>query len=357
MIARLSCRFLASTPVILFIAIAVVAIEPVPLPISPTIIAYQKPDAKLGDVTEALSKASGISITVPPAEAQKQCPAAFAGVPFWKALEQAAKQTGMKIVLHEKGMKVGLELRGASREIATVNGPFRIVAKQVTGRALLDLGITFHEIDLEVHWEPRVPVFRIDSQPRISKVTADRNVALTATTTSANSYPTEAMTDMKVKVTGLTRECKQINVLAGEFRVTAAEKILAFKFADLTAKLPIVQSQNLVNVTLKSISKLDKFLEVELELIYPENHPVFESYEEQKWLRDNKLLLVSPNGKSIKPESEEIDRNGRRGRIVATYRFPGDINPLAKGWSLIYETPSPLREFMVPFELNNIPLP
>jgi len=42
---------------------------------------------------------------------------------------------------------------------------------------------------------------------------------------------------------------------------------------------------------------------------------------------------------------------------MATYRFPANLNPLAKGWSLIYETPSPLLEMKVPFELKNIPIP
>ena len=44
------------------------------------------------------------------------------------------------------------------------------------------------------------------------------------------------------------------------------------------------------------------------------------------------------------------------------YRFKEDptkglTNPTAKGWSLVYETPAPLVEFRVPFELKDIPLP
>jgi hypothetical protein len=354
MTARLSRRFLLTTPLVFLITIVAVATQPPTPTIAPTLITFQKQDATLGSVAAALSKASGIPISIPPAEARSKCPAAFAGVPFWEALEHTARDTGMKIVLLEKGTKMGLEPRGMCREIATVSGPFRIVAKQVIGRALLDLGANFHEISLEVNWEPRIPVFRIDTQPRITKVTDDRGVGLTATTSSANSYPTEAVTDMKIKVNGLTRESKQIGLLAGEFRVTAAEKILVFKF-DLTGKMPISKIQNDVKASVKGIAKPDNSWEVVVELLYPENHPPFESFEAQKWLRDNRLQLVSPDGKPTEPENEEIAATGRR--VVATYRFPGTINPLAKGWSLIYETPSPLMEFKVPFELKNIPIP
>ena len=58
--------------------------------------------------------------------------------------------------------------------MSAVSGPFRIVAKQVTGRPLLDYGVTFHEIQLDVHWEPRYPVFRIDTNPKIKAAKDDK---------------------------------------------------------------------------------------------------------------------------------------------------------------------------------------
>jgi hypothetical protein len=356
MIARLSRRFILP---LFFVAIITIASEAVQIQSeipAPTTITCQKADATLGDVTSELSKLSGIPISATGLDLQKKCPANFVKMPFWVALETTAKQTGTKIVLQEKGTKVALEPKGNSREVSAVNGPFRIVAKQVIGRELLDLGTTFHEVYIEVHWEPRIPIFRIDTQPRITKAADNRGVELLASTTSASTYPTESLSDMKIRLTGLTRQSSQIGVLAGEFRLTAATSMLSFRFRDLTSKLPITQSQNLVTATLKGVSKPDKSWEVELELQYPKDHPAFESFEEQKWLRDNRLQLVSPAGKPIEPESEELSVHNRN-RVVATYRFPGNLNPLAKGWSLIYETPGPLSEFKIPFELKNIPIP
>jgi hypothetical protein len=356
MTVRLSRVFVLTLIIIpiLAIGIAALALQPSRPPLPPTAITISKPDATLGETAATLSRVSGIPISVPPAMAQEKCPIDITNAPFWEALEKVAKQTGTRIVLTDKGEKVSLEPRGKSQEVSTVSGPFRIVARQVIGRALLDLGTTFHEVYLEVHWEPRIAVFRIDSQPAITKAIDDRNRALTATAT-ASTHPTDATTEMRIRVNGLTRESKQIGVLAGEFRVTAAEKMLSFRFGDLTGKLPASQTQNDVTAKLIEIAKPDKTWDVKLELQYPSDHPAFQSFEEQKWLRDNRVYLVSPGLKQTEPESEEVDVHGRR--IVATYRFPGNLNPREKGWSLVYKTPSPLVEFKVPFELKNIPIP
>jgi hypothetical protein len=356
MIARLSRRFILPPFFVAIITIGLGANQAPPTIPSPTIIPYQKSDATLGDLAASLSKLSGIPISASPQNMQKKISIDFVKMPFWEALEKTAKQTGTRIVLHEKATKVALEPRGNSREVSTVTGPFRIVAKQVIGRELLDLGTTFHEVYIEVHWEPRIPVFRIDAQPRITKASDNRGVALAADNLTASAYPTESLSDMKIKLTGLTRESSRIAVLAGEFRLTAASNMLTFKFNNLASKQPLSNTQNQVMATLKGIAKPDKSWEVDLELQYPKDHPAFESFEEQKWLRDNRLQLVSPAGKPIEPESEVLEVHNRN-RVVATYRFPETLNPLEKGWSLIYECPGPLVEYTIPFELKNIPIP
>jgi hypothetical protein len=333
--------------------VAVAGQPPAPV-LAPSRHSIKQPDGTLGEIAAGLAKASGIAISIPPTASRVKCPVNLHETSFWEVLEHVARETGMKVVLQEHGTKVALEPRGPSREVVAVSGPFRIAATQVVGREMLDLGVTFYEVHLLVNWEPRIPVFRIEAQPRITKILDDRGVGLSVPLPSASTYPTEALTDMKVKVQGLVRESKSIAVLAAEFRVTAAERMLAFRF-DSLAKLPQSKTQDRVAATLKGVNRIDKFWELEMEVAYPEGHPVFESFEEQKWLRDNRMLLISPQGKPIEPESEEIAAHGRR--IHATYRYPAAINPAANGWSLVYETPGPLVEVKVPFELRNIPLP
>lgn len=356
MLDRLSSRFIL--PLILLAIITIVSSAKQPAQTqtpAPTSITLQKPGTTLGEVASSLALASGIPIAVPPAEANQKIAVDFIDLPFWDALDRTAKLSGTKIVLLEKGTKVSLQPRGNCQEISSVNGPFRVVAKQVIGRSLLDIGATLHDVYLEVHWEPRIPVFRLDSQ-RIVRAEDDRGIALQASLSTAKTHPTEAITEMKISLRGLTRKSQQIGILAGEFQVAAAAKLQMFKFQDLAGKLPVTQKLNQVEVTLKSIARPGKFWEVEMELQYPSDHPAFESFEELKWTRDTRVQLVDRNRKPFDPESDDVlISHGRR--IVATYRFPGNLNPLDKGWSLACETPSPLVEFKVPFELKNIPLP
>ena len=259
--------------------------------------------------------------------------------------------------VRDGGRNVTLEPRAANREVSAVSGPFRVVAPLVTGRLLVESGTAYHEVQLEAHWEPRMPVFRIDSNPKITKAEDDRGRALVADPSISRHHPTVALTDMKVRLTGLTRDSKRIATLAGEFRATAAEKLLTIPFKSLAGKFPATQTADGVKVVLKSFTKVAGFWEAELEMTYPEGHPNFESFEEQKWLRDTRLRLVGADGKPFEPDNDDVVASGRN--VTATYRYKllSTMNPTGKDCSLVLETPGPLKEVTVPFVLKNIPIP
>jgi len=343
---------------LLAVAVAIAtAAPPETVRFKPTPVTFSNANATLNDVAVGLSKSSaGVTVAVESPEAAKaKCPVDFTGTPFWEALETAADASKTRITLRDGGKRVILEPRPNRREISAVSGPFRIVPRSVTGRLLLDSDTIFHDIQLDVHWEPRLPVFRIDGNPRITKAIDDRGTALTVAAGNARHHPSTSATDMRVRLTGLTRESKRIGVLEGEFRATASAQMLAIPFENLGDKLPATKTEEGVKVTLQSFTKTDQTWEAELELLYPESHPFFESFEEQKWLRDNRARLVSPAGKPLDPDSEDVTAAGRK--VIATYRFKTKDNPAAKGWVLVCETPGPLAEATVPFTLKDIPIP
>ena len=331
------------------------------LPIPATLVKMELPNSKLKEVLGSLSRKTGIPITFPENKAGEPCDGVFNGKPFWEALEFVADQTGNRIVLQDHGRKLALEPRGKSQEVSCVTGPFRVVARQVIGRNLLDQGLVFHEVQLDIHWEPRFPVFRIDTRPKITKATDDRGTALTAQPGAGRTQLAGvAVHETAVRLTGLTRDARKIAVLAGEFAVTAASKMLAFKIDDLTAKPPITPPpQEGVAVVLKRFEKDEKTWEAEVEVTNPPGGPVFESFE--SWASENQLRLTAPDAaKTFPPDDYEIRATG--GKLVAIYRFKEDAakglaNPNAKGWSLVYTTPAPMVEFKVPFELKDLPLP
>lgn len=335
-----------------------VAAQPAEPTITPTTVSVAK-DATLADAAAALTKSpAGATVRVEaPDLAKAKLTAGVDQVPFWDGLEAAADQTKTRLVLRDGGRTVVLVPRTGGREVSAVSRAFRIVPRAVTGRLLLDQGTAFHDIDLDVHWEPRVRVYRIDSAPRVTNAADDRGTALTAEVAGSRHYPTGSLTDLKLRITGLTRESKQIATLAGEFRATAAEKLLAVPFKNLTAKYPIVQKADGVSVVLRSFEKVAGLWEAHLELTYPEGHPGFESFEEQKWLRDTRLRLIDPKAAVFEPDNDDVNAAGRN--VAATYRFKllAAANPLQPGWTLVCDTPAPLTEVKVPFVLKNIPLP
>jgi hypothetical protein len=346
-------------PLLALIVCVAVAAQPAAPTIKPTIVSIAKDATLAGAAAELSESPAGAAVRVEaPDLAKAKLAAGVERVPFWNALEAVADQTKSRLVLRDGGRTVVLAPRPGPREVSAVSGAFRIVPRVVTGRLLLDQGTAFHEIDLDVHWEPRVRVYRIDSTPRVTKAEDDRGTALTAEAAGSRHYPTGSLTDQRVRVTGLTRESKQIATLAGEFRATAAEKLLAVPFKNLTAKYPIVQKEDGVSVVLRSFEKVGGLWEAHLELTYPEGHPAFESFEEQKWLRDTRLRLIDPKAAVFEPDNDDVNAAGPRVSAVYRFKLLAAADPLQqKGWSLVCDTPAPLSEVKVPFVLKNIPLP
>jgi hypothetical protein len=360
-------RTAAITTLILVIGAALPeADSTVPLP--PTRVSWDKSPAVLGEVSDALSKASGVEIGLLPVALKKApCPVRFKDVPFWEALQQTADATRTRIVTTDGGRKVNLVPRGAAGESIAISGPFRIVAHRVDGRALLDLGTTVHEVYLLVHWEPRLRVFRIDTAPEITKVADVPGSKPSATGGRTQTLPVDATAELKVQLNGLTRASDRITALGGTFTVTAAERMLAFAFdptANLPANgtLPAGPAEPGVTAVLKRVQKKGDIWEIAIDVSYPERQPVFESFQGEWWLRDNRMILRSADGKTNVIEDCEIPSPDSARPLRVIYRFKEDAakglgNPTAKGSTIIYETPAPLVEFKVPFELKEIPLP
>lgn len=335
-----------TTSALLILALA--ATLPAADPIPPCTITLKKADATPAE----LGKLAGVPVT-----GGGPFAASFDRVPFWVALERAAAATNQRIALRDGGRQVALEPRGTSLEVSSVGGAFRTVARQVTSRLFLETGQTVYDLNLEAHWEPRIPVFRIDAVPAVTRAADDRGAKLTTPHASGRSSPTGATHALPVRLNGLTRDSKKIAVLAGHYTVVAADKMLTFTFDDLSAKLPLaLPAQDGVTATLNRVEKDDKTWEFEVELKYPPGGPQFESFEADSWLSGNVFRLVSPDrSKTFRTTDYEPRGN------VLIYRFQEDAakgltNPTGKGWRVAYETPAPLVEFKVPFELKDIPL-
>ena len=354
------------TRLLAFVAASTVALGTIPaatpetFPIPPRVVKIDMAHSTLGKVAPAVAKAAGLPFTFPSESALQPCEAPFgSGRPFWQALEFLADQTGNRISLGDGGRKIALVPRGKSQEVSSISGPFRVVAERVTARYLLEEGVTVYEVLLNIHWEPRFPVFRIDAEPTVTKATDDRGTALTSLGGKAKTHPTAAASHAAtIRLGGLTRASRKISTLEGHFTVTASAKMVPFQFPDLAAKGPKLPAQEGIASVLKRFEKDGNVWEAELEFTYPPKLPVFESFE--SWTTANRVWLAGPDGKMFFPTDHAASTAGSR--MSATYYFKEDpakglVGPAGKGWALVCEVPSAPIEFAVPFELKEVPLP
>jgi hypothetical protein len=335
-------------------ALSAAAAPPAGPAIPPKTFTLSKPDATLATVLGELHKQTGLTVTAPGPDANASCPATFNRTPFWSAVEQVAARTGTRIALSKQGREIALVEQPGPPAPSSVDGPFRVAVRQMQTRTDFNTGKTFTEVTLDVHWEPRFPVFRIDSEPTVTAVADDRGSKLTPITAKAKTPPGGFLYTTTVRIEGVPRAATKLTKLAGTFTVTASERMLPFAF-DLGGKPPTTPPpQEGVTAVLKRFEKVDGRWEAELELTYPPGQPQFESFE--SWVTENRARLVAPDkAKSLDPTDYDIPEQGRR--VVAVYRFPGSALANPKGWTLVYETPAPLVEFPIRFELTDIPLP
>src|SRR5262245_25261506 len=176
-------------------------------------------------------------------------------VPFWVALDTLAINTGHRITLGGKGQKVALVKHAGLPVAASVDGPFRVVLREVIARRDADTGVVNYELKLDVHWEPRFPVFRIGNQS-VTAAADDKGSKLTALADPGKVPTSGYLHTATVKLTGIPRAATKITKLEGTFTVTAAEKTIRFAFTD-PFKTPVSQTDGAVSATLSRFAKED----------------------------------------------------------------------------------------------------
>ncbi|CAN5117452.1 hypothetical protein BH11PLA2_BH11PLA2_37980 [soil metagenome] len=284
------------------------------------------------------------------------------GEPFWDFIQRLVMEGEIhRLRVKDSGKTLEIDGRGAKPTFigpASADGAFRVQLRSVNAK--IEQGGSYYDVTIEVHWEPRIPVFRIDTQPLITSAVDDSGVKLTSKTAKTKSPIGDSyLFTSTFRLDGLTRESKSIAKLEGSFYVTASPKMLAFTFDDLNAKLPVTKEQHGVSVTLAKFAPVENRWDAAFKLVYPESHPEFESFE--SWADGNKLRLINPDRtKTFSPDNFAISGSGSK--LGGDYRFitkdgKGPVVGDRNGLTLVYDTPAPLTEFFVKFSLKDILLP
>ena len=319
--------------------------------------------ATLGEALSFLQQQSGLILTTTLDPKQQHKFVSYGSL--WQLLDGIAEKCGGRLRVTNKGRTAVIDKDPFASEWdrprpqASIDGAFRVVPKQVVCRRDLETGRSVTEVTLQVNWEPKLPVFRIHSVPRGVSTPGfgafggrapvpfrDSNTSPGKSAVSGAEFTTV------VRLDTAPRAADKLT-LTGQFTVTAAAKMLQFRVAD-TSK-PTTLTQEGVTFTLQTPRKIGDRWDVPVELAYPPSKVEFESFEAGVWLSRNRLQLIDPAGKPHEPINEDFRESQGKANLV--YRFPATKLPADRaGWSLLYETPSPLVEFDIAFKLD-IPLP
>lgn len=320
-------------------------------PIAPRLATIQSPNGTVKFAFDSLARQTGIEVDYSAIDARKPFKMAFDKAAFWKVVDGVADLSGSRVEIGKQVRLVPNALR--TKPIVSVDGPFRVAVRRIDVQSDLGDGVSSYIMTLEIAWEPRLPVVRIDAVPTIQTGHDDAQRPITVQPfKSRNMLDDGSVTSAKVRLEGIKRESKQIAVLTGSYRVTAAEEKLRYSFDDL-GKFPVAMNRSGVGVNVRSFAKVGTFWIADIDLSYPPDGPVFESFE-NSWLSRNQLTLVTPDGKKHTTTEGEINGYSIQYRFKETDDFkPGNL----KGWKLEYETTGAMREVDVKFELKGIPLP
>jgi hypothetical protein len=321
-------------------------------PVAATAVRYELPQPTLETAAAEIRNQTGIAVALPAAFGNAKV-AAKASAPFWNLMEDLASQSGCRLQMQGGQLRMVPAEAGVPNAPSSIDGPFRTAVRHVSAKRDFQTGATTTEIHLDLMWEPRFPVYLIDAEPKLTKAEGEKG-SYTGDPPSGRVSASGYVHPTTVRLNGIPRAEKSLSSLSGSFTVVAAEKMLAVEFKDLTGEKPIEKVVEGVKLVLKPVKSQNGQLEIGFDLEYPESHPEFESF--QVWAATNKLRVFDAAGNAVKETDYNTAENGRR--ISANYFLPAPKGPLnLKGWRLVYETPSPMVEQKVRFDLKDVMLP
>ena len=340
-------------PLVAVLAALAAAAPPAGPPIPPKTVTLSKPDATLADVLGEIRKQTGLAVDAPGLERAASARSRFDRTPFWTAVEQLAAKTGTRIALGKQGREIALVKRTGPQAPSSVDGPFRVVVQAGATRTDFETGKTYTEITLDVHWEPRFPVFRIDSEPDHDHDRRRRGSAARPVTAKARTPPGGFLYTTTVRVEGVPRAATKLTRLAGTFTVTASERMLPFAFRPRRQDAGHAAGAGGRDGDAAAVREGGRPLGGGSGADVPAGQPEFESFE--SWVTENRSRLVGPD-KTL--QAGRLRRAGAGPAGGGGVPLPRERRRRArKGGRWPMRHPAPLVEFPVRFDLKDIPLP
>jgi len=331
-----------------------------PSPLPALLVTIQQKGIPVSKAILAFAEQTKVGVALPEGDDPK-LNLDLKAVPFWKALDEIAKEADMRVYPYMKDGK--LALRKGYREIPTsYSGPFRVTLKRVGMVRDLESDARYGAATLEIAWHPPFQGFFLQTRPDGLVVKDDKGLDLELPNlgkvqTSLAEKPNACEID--VPLPAVRRAVPQLALIKGSLPIIGSARMLTFPL-----ELKKGQEKTIDGVTVKLTdvdAKEADLWALQFHLKYPGGGPNFESFQLQDWLQGNQAVLVKPGMRFVNNATGESDV-APAGQALLTHRFADDPDKKLKlgkvaDWKVEYTTPSPVLQTPIPFEFKDVPLP
>lgn len=343
--------------ILVLCALLAVAADPSARPTA-SAVSLDARNMPLGNAARELGRQANVAIDVERAERDKQITLRLSNVPFWTAMERLAEASNHRLAIGPQGQSVALSREPYRSTPSFVNGAFRTAARKVVSRLDFEVGISQHEVQLDIAWEPKFKAYYVELDPASLVAFDGQGQRLTIANEGSTRIPIGSETpQISIKLRNIPRREEKIARLEGVAKFLGTTQMLTFSF-DLAAKTK-PQSRAEVSANLIEMRKNVNLWTAVVELEYPRDMPEFESF--QSFLLDNEAWLLRSDGTKFPVKKFELGNN-QRGKLSITYYIKesekeGVVLGDKRGWKLAVRVPGRIVEERVEFRLKDIRLP
>jgi hypothetical protein len=279
-------------------------------------------------------------------------------LPFHEALDRVARLAEVSINAFTGDGSIGITAGTPPKDpLIQYVGPFRVAFKQLTEVRDLQAGTSAANAQLEVSWEPRLRPMLLALKGDGLAVKDDRNGEIKPQammeTNEVVLRPENPAAEINLNLEAPDRSATKLASFRVKTEVTLPAGMKTFRFPSL-AQENVTLKQGDVTATLQNMEIDEQVWKVNVELVYPDNGPAFESY--RQGLFNNRIWLQKANGSKFEHNGGFSNTSSDGGKLGFEYLFvdapgkPGD-------YRLVYETPSKVVTIPLEFEFKDVPLP
>ncbi len=279
-------------------------------------------------------------------------------VTFLEALDRVAKLADVTTTPATADGTIGIMGGTPPKEpLVRYVGPFRVAFRQFAEVRDLQSGTASANAQLEVAWEPRLRPMLLTLKAEELEIKDDQGREVKPQSMMESNEvvlrPENPAAELNLNLDAPDRTAKKLSRFRVKADVTIPARMKTFRFPSL-AQENVTIKQGDVSATLQGTEVDEQVWKVNLQVAYPDNGPVFESF--RQGLFNNRIWLQKADGSRFEHNGGSSDNGMSDGRLSFEYLFV-DAPGKPADYQLVYEAPSKVITMPLEVEFADVSLP